>query len=150
MTPDAAFMLTPMGNQDMPGSQRDNMRREVKLEMLAVLMNADQPGTTFTVTGAEKVGDVQAKIVEVHTDAGNLKWWIDPATGRVLRKASTARTPAGPAEAVTDYSEWKSFGGLMLPTRFTTTRNGEPFSSGELKTIEINGNVDMTMFEKKP
>jgi len=149
MTPDAAFMMTPMGNQEMPASQRDNTRREVKLEMLSLLMNADQPGTTFTATGTEKVGDIQAKIVEVHTDAGNLKWWIDPATGRVLRKASTARTPAGPAEAVTEYSEWKSFGGLMLPTRFTTTRNGEPFSSGEVKMVEINPSVDMTMFEKK-
>jgi len=78
-----------------------------------------------------------------------MKWWIDPSTGRVLRKASTVRTPAGPAEAVTDYVEWKTFGGLNLPVKFTTTRNGEPFGSGEVKTLEINPSVDLKMFEKK-
>lgn len=149
MTPDAAFMVSPMGSQDMPTAQRDNQRRDMRNETLSILMNADQPGYTFSAIGSEKVGDVDAKIVEIHTDAGTLKWWIDPATGRLLRKAATVRTPAGPAEAVTDYTEWKTFGGLNLPTRFTSTRNGEAFGNGEVKTIEVNPVIDPALFQKK-
>jgi len=149
MTPEASFMMSPMGSQDMPTAQRENMQRETRNDTLSILMNADKPGYTFSAVGSEKVGDVDAKVVEIHTDAGSLKWWIDPATGRLLRKASTVRTPAGPAEAVTDYSDWKMFGGLNLPTRFTSKRNGEAFGSGEVKTIEVNPVVDPAMFQKK-
>jgi len=149
MTPEASFMVTPMGTQEMPASQKENLRRELKTEILPLLMYADEPGHTFTALGSEKIGDIDARIVEIHAEGSTMKWWIDPATGRVLRKAATAQTPAGPAEAVTDYSDWKPFGGLMLPTRYTTTRNGEAFGNGEVKVIEINPVVDMKMFEKK-
>jgi len=149
MTPDASFVVTPMGTQEMQAGQRDNLRRELRLEILPLLMYADEPGRTYTATGSEKIGDVETRIVEVHADNATLKLWIDPATGRILRKASTIRTPQGPAEGVTEYSDWKSFGGLMFPTRYTTTRNGEPFGRGEVTKIEINPVIDPGMFVKK-
>jgi len=149
MAPEASFVMTPMGTQDMPGAQKDNMRRDLKLDILPVVMNADQPDYKFAAIGSEKIGAVDAKIVEISAAGSTLKWWIDPATGRVLRKESRSQTPQGPADVVTDYLEWKSFGGLMLPSKFTTTRNGEKFGNGEMKSAEINPTVDPAIFVKK-
>jgi zinc protease len=148
-TPDTAFMITPMGTQDMPGSQRENMRRELKTDLLPVLLSADQPSYTFTITGTEKIGDINAQIVEINADGAPLKWWVDPATGRILRKSSQARGAMGHGEAVTEYADWKSFGPLNLPTHFTTTHNGETVATSEVKMIEINPTIDPSMFAKK-
>ena len=145
-TPDASFMITPMGAQDMPGSQSTAMRSESRGDLLTVLKNVDKPGYTFTVTGTEKLGDVNAQVLEVGTGTSTFKWYVDPATGKLLRKVAQGRQ----GEAVTEYTEWKSFGGLNLPAAFTVTTGGEPSGGGKLTNIEINPTIDPALFQKPP
>jgi hypothetical protein len=109
-----------------------------------VLKNLDKPGYTFTVTGTEKVGDVNAQVLEVGTGTSTFKWYVDPATGKLLRKVSQGRQ----GEAVTEYTEWKTFGGLNLPVAFTITTGGQPSGGGKVTVMEINPTVDPKVFEK--
>ena len=60
-TPDGAFMASPMGSQDMPGSQRTAMRNESRADIIAILKNVDNPKYIFTVAGTEKAGTVDAQ-----------------------------------------------------------------------------------------
>jgi len=143
-TPEASFMLTPMGAQDMPGSQTTAMRSESRADLLTVLKNLDKPGYTFTVTGTEKVGDVNAQVLEVGTGTSTFKWYVDPATGKLLRKVSQGRQ----GETTTEYTEWKSFGGLNLPVAFTTSVGGQPSGGGKMTTVEINPTIDPAVFQK--
>jgi len=143
-TPEASFMLTPMGAQDMPGSQTTTMRSESRADLLTVLKNVDKPGYTFTVTGTEKVGDVNAQVLEVGTGTSTFKWYVDPATGKLLRKVSQGRQ----GETTTEYTEWKSFGGLNLPVAFTTSVGGQPSGGGKMTTVEINPTIDPAVFQK--
>jgi hypothetical protein len=144
MTPDAAYMMSPMGSQDMPGSQRDSMRNEARADIISVLKNIDNPKYTFNIAGAEKVGSVDAQVLAVNADGSALKWDVDPSTGKILRKV--AQSPRG--EAVTEYTEWKTVAGITVPAAFTTSTNGQPSGSGKLTTLEINPTVDPKMFEK--
>jgi outer membrane lipoprotein-sorting protein len=143
-TPEASFMLTPMGAQDMPGSQVTAMRSESRGDLLTVLKNIDKPGYTFNVTGSEKIGDVNAQILEIGTGASTVKWYVDPASGKLLRRVS--QSPRG--EAVTDFTEWKSFGGVNLPVAYTIKTNGEQSGGGKVTNIEINPTVDPKAFQK--
>lgn len=143
-TPDAAFMITPMGTQDMPGSQRQAMKSQHRTDLINVLKNVDNPAYTFNLGGTEKIGDVNAQILEVNAEGSTFKWYVDPRSGRILRKVSQG--PRG--EEVTDYTEWKSFGGLNLPVGFTLTSGGQPGGGGKLINIEINPTVDPKGFEK--
>lgn len=144
VTPDVAYMASPMGTQDAPASQRDAMRNEMKSELLSVLKNVENPAYTFTVTGTEKVGDVNAQVLEISTGVGTAKWYVDPATGRILRRSSQGRM----GEQVTEFTEWKTFGGLNLPTAMTIMANGEKIGGGQVKSIEINPTIDPTIFNK--
>jgi hypothetical protein len=137
-------MISPQGTQDMPGSQSAAMRSESRGDLLTVLKNIDKPGYTFTAAGTEKVGDVNAQVLEVGTGTSTMKWYVDPASGKLLRKV--AQSPRG--EAVTDYTEWKSFGGLNLPVAYTVTTNGEQSGGGKVTVIEINPTIDPKMFQK--
>ncbi|HEX3580660.1 MAG TPA: pitrilysin family protein [Thermoanaerobaculia bacterium] len=138
ITPSAAFMNTPMGMQDMPASAR----AEAKFDLLTILKSPEK--YTFAAVGSEKVGDVNATIVTATLDGASTKWYVEPATGRILRTArNTAR-----GEVVADYADWKPFGGINLPTSLTLSINGEKQGSATVKTVEVNPTVDPKIFQK--
>jgi zinc protease len=143
-TSQAGFMIAPGGSQDLPGSRRDEMLRDIRRELHWVVRDSDKPGHTFTMTGTEKVGDINAQILEIGLDGTSTKWWVDPATGRVLRKLQSGAQ----GEVTTEYSEWKDFGGLKVPTKYVAKRNGEEVASGDVKSMEINPAIDPKIFEK--
>jgi hypothetical protein len=147
MTPEASFMVLPgMGTRDVPASQRDAARAEARQEMLTILKNPDK--YTFAVTGTEKVGGVDAKVLEISSDGDSVKWYVDPATGKVLRKVSRGRGPMAQGDQITDFTAWGTFGGITVPTAFTLTANGEQVGSGQVKSVEINPTIDPKIFEK--
>lgn len=147
VTPDAAFMLSPMGSQDIPGSQRDAMLSDAKTEYLAILKNLGNPQYTFVAAGTEKIGDVDAQIVEINAGGSRTKWYLDPATGRLLRSVTRSGGPM-PGDVATEFSAWRNFGPLNLPTASTMTRDGQPMASVTLTNIEVNPVVDANAFVK--
>src|SRR5438132_5355063 len=85
-TSEGAFMITPNGTQDLPASQRAGMQNESRQDLLTVLKNPEN--YTFNVTGSEKIGDIDAQVLEINAGVSTFKWYIDPATGRILRKVA--------------------------------------------------------------
>jgi len=134
VSPEASFMLTPAGPQDIPGSQRDAQASQIKQEFLAVLKNADNPKYAFTASGNK---------LTIDADGAASTWEIDPS-GKVLRATRQGRQ----GEEVTEYSEWKNFGGLMLPAAFTVTANGQKMASGTVKSIDLNPKIEANAFAK--
>ncbi len=144
ITPAASFMTGPMGTQDLPASQRDNMRTEHKFELLSVLKNIESPAYAFGIAGTEKAGDLSAQVLTITTDGTTVKWFVDPGSGKLLRVVRSGRM----GEQSTDYTSWKKAGDLNVPAAFTITTNGQKSGSGELKTIEVNPPLDAKLFEK--
>ena len=147
LTPDAAFMsMGGMGVRDVPASQRDAMRGESKQDMLTILKYPER--YTFAVTGTEKVGDVQAQVLNVSIDGDSARWLVDPATGRILQKITAARGPMAQGEQITEYSEWKNFEGVMFPTRSRSVVNGEEVGTAQTTTVDVNPTIEPGAFEK--
>ncbi len=144
-TPDTAFVITPMGTQDLPQSQRDALKGDGKTEVLSILRNVDKPGYTFTMTGSEKVDAIDAQVLAITADGTDVKWWVDPATGRLLRRAAKGRQGE---QVTTTLSDWKTFGGLNFATTFISTANGEQVASGKVTNVEVNSAIDPKVFEK--
>ena len=59
----------------------------------------------------------------------------------------TIHSGAGGTE-VTEYSDWKPFGTLTLPTTFSIMVNGEKNARGTVKSAEVNPTIDANAFEK--
>ena len=144
---DAAFMLTPMGPRDMPGSQRDMQLAEMKGETIYVLKNIDNPKYTFTAGATETIGGVQARALAVNADGTSSTWWVDPATGRILRKVGQARGPM-PGEQITEYVEWRDVNGVKIPATTTITRGGEKVGEMHVTNAEMNPAIDPKAWEK--
>ncbi|HLJ75461.1 MAG TPA: pitrilysin family protein [Thermoanaerobaculia bacterium] len=138
-TPSATFMNGPMGVRDVPDSQKQSLRNQTKQDLLSVLKNADNPAYTFNIAGSER----GAQIVQVNADGAMFKWYVDPATGRVIKKV--AQGPMG--EQTLEFADWKAFNGINLPTSLTITGGQSP-GTGKMTTIEINPTLDAKLFEK--
>jgi zinc protease len=147
-SPAASFMTSPMGSQDMPASQTEEALNEIKRSPFVVAQHADDPKYTFSAGGSEKVGEVEAKILDVNADGAEVRWFVDPQSGRILRASWKSMGPAGPGDMVVEYADWKPVAGFTLPFKQTRTRSGEKEATVEIKDVEINPSVDPKIFEK--
>jgi zinc protease len=147
-SPTASFMASPMGSQDMPSSQRDEALTEIKRLPLFVAQHAEDPKFAFSAGASEKIGEVEAKILDVNADGAEVRWFVDPQSGRILRAAWKSVGPAGPGETIVEYADWKSVAGFTLPFKVTRTLDGAKQATVEVKDVEINPSVDPKLFEK--
>jgi zinc protease len=147
VTPETAFAILPgMGTRDMPASQRDDVKSQGRQDLITMLKYPER--YTFTVAGTEKVNNVDGQILQVGIEGETARWVIDAATGKPLRKIAKGRGPMAQGDQVTDFTDFKTFGGITFPTAFTTTSNGQTVGSGKLTTVEVNPAVDSKAFEK--
>jgi zinc protease len=135
VTPAAAFVITPMGTQDLPGSQRDEALGDIRGEVLNILRNVGNPKYTFAANGNE---------LTINADGTTVRWVVDPATGRVLR--TIRNTSRG--ETTTEYADWKRFGPIQMATSGTMTTGGQTSGDMKVSNIEVNPTIDANAFNK--
>jgi zinc protease len=147
--PNAGFMsMANMGTQSMPPAQKTEMLAQLHHDFIYVAAHAEDPAFTFTAAGTEKIGDVDAAILDIGGAIPWLRWYIDPKTGYILREKYKGATPAGPFDGETDLSDWRTADGVTQPYMHKNKRNGQESSVVEYKKIEINPAVDGKQFEK--
>jgi hypothetical protein len=144
-------METPMGSREVPASQRESVLRELKRDHFFVVQHADDAGFSFSSAGSETLGGVEAQILDVNADGAEVRWWIDPATGHILRASSrTLGMGGGPTLQVVDYSDFRPVAGVVAPFKQTITRDGQEAGSAELAELEVNPAVDDELFSPPP
>jgi zinc protease len=147
ITPAAAFVSMGGRSQDLPPSQRDAQLEGLKHDFINVLQHSGDPKYTLTAAGKEKLGEVEATVVDVQADGVSARWWIAP-DGRLLQEQFTETGQNGPQNMLVKYSEWKPFGGLQYPTHWELASDGAPLATVTLESMEVNPAVDPKLFEK--
>jgi zinc protease len=148
-SPGDSFMsMGAMGVRPMPEIQKKDSLNSLQREIWYVAQHADDPQFTFTAAGGEKVGAVQASILDIHEGPQQVRWYVDPASGHVLRAEFQANTQQGPATNVVDQSDWKTVDGITLPFHQEVTSNGKPAASVTVTDLQLNPTVNPKLFEK--
>jgi hypothetical protein len=115
-TPDAAFMsMAGMGTRSMPPEQKNEMLAQMHHDLVYVAQHADDPAFTFTAAGTEKIGDVDAAILDIGGAIPWVRWYIDPKTGYILREKYKAMGQSGSFEGETNLADWRTVDGLTMP-----------------------------------
>jgi zinc protease len=146
--PGGAFVVTPMGTQDLPGSMRDEMVKQLQRQPVFLAQKAGDPKLTATLAGREKVGEVETEVLDLNCEKVDVRWFIDPATGRLLRSSHSGVGREGPVTSVVDYSDFRSVEGVTFPFVQEGTQNGEKAQSTRAEEIKINTGADPKLFEK--
>ncbi len=148
-SPGDSFMsLGPMGVRPMPASQKEDALNNLQREIWFIAQHENDPQYTFTAEGQQKVGEIEAAILDVHAGPQQLRWYVDPKTGHIVRAEFQGSSPQGPATQVVDLSDWKTVDGLTMPFHSEISSNGAPTATATLKSVEVNPAVDPKLFEK--
>jgi zinc protease len=148
-SPDAAFMsMAGMGTRSMPPDQTNEMLAQMHHDLVYVAQHVDDPTFTFTAAGTEKIGDVDAAILDIGGAIPWVRWYIDPKTGYILREQYKALGQSGPFDGETNLSDWRTVDGLTMPYQHENKQNGQQTSTAEFKKIELNPTVDPKLFVK--
>jgi zinc protease len=148
-SPDAAFMsMAGMGSRSMPPAQKTEMLSQLQHDLVYVAQHTDDPSFTFTAAATEKIGDVDAAILDIGGAIPWVRWYIDPKTGYVLREKYKAMGQSGPFEGETNLADWRAADGLTVPYKHQNKQNGKETSNAEVKKIELNPTLDPKLFAK--
>ena len=151
VTPDAAFMAVPgQGMRDFPASQKAETMEQIKRDPIFIASHAKDPNVFFHAGGTEKVGNIDARIVDVNAAGTAIRWFVDPQTGHILKEIYPTLSQGGPVQGETDMDNWKPISGLTLPLMRRNKQNGQDSSSSEYTALEINPAIDPKLFEKPP
>jgi hypothetical protein len=148
VSPQASYDSGPMGTRDMPASQKETALRELRTNPLAIAQRAEDPALVVRDAGSETIGEVEARILELSVEGADVRWFVDPASGTLLRTTSRTMGPAGPAEQAIDYSDWRTVDGVAFAFKRVIKRDGEDAGSIELTEVKLNPEVDPKLFEK--
>jgi zinc protease len=149
VTPDTAFMaMAGAGVRDFPASQKADTLEQIKHDPIFIASHWKDPNMFFHAAGTEKVGDVNARIVDVSSAGASVRWFVDPKTGRILKQTYKTLSQGQPAQGETDFDDWKPVNGLNLPFVRRNKQNGQDSSTTEYTSFEFNPTVDPKLFEK--
>jgi hypothetical protein len=147
-TSTGAFIVGPNAVQDLPAGMKDELLKQVRRVPLFVAQKADDPKLVVAAAGTEKIGEVQARILDVAYDGASVRWFLDPTTFRILRSTHTAEGPQGEAKIVSDYSDYKPVEGFPVAFHLEVSTNGEKDQVLALEECKINPGVEAKLFEK--
>jgi len=148
VTPDSAFASSGMGTQAMPAERKAEALEQIKRDPIFIASHWNDPGFVFQANGTEKIGDVEARIVDVNAGGAAIRWYVDPKTGQILRETYKTLSQQGPVQGETQMENWKTVDGITIPMLRRNKQNGQDSSSAEYSEIEFNPSVDEKMFEK--
>lgn len=148
VTPTAAFQAGQGMVEDLPPSARSDAQQTVKRDIYNVAQHADDSAYSFTANGTEKVGDVNAAILDIGGGGTQVRWFVDPASGQLLRTSSNALGPSGPTTRIADLTGWKSVDGINFYMQRTITENGKVVVKDSIKQWIVNPEVNPSIFAK--
>lgn len=147
-TPSGAFIVGPNAVQDLPPAMQQELLRQVRRVPLLVAQMAADPKVTAAAAGTEKVGDVDALVLDVNADGAAARWFLDPKTYRILRTSHTSAGPQGDASIVSDYSDYKTVDGFPVAFHLEVATNGEKDQVLALEECKFNSGVEAKLFDK--
>jgi outer membrane lipoprotein-sorting protein len=151
VTPNEAFAALPGGNvQNLPESQKAETLEQIKRDPVFIGSHLKDPNVFFHASGTEKVGDIEARIVDVNASGAAIRWFVDPQSGRILKETYGTLSQGRPVQGETDMDNWKPIAGLILPLTRHNKQNGQETSTAEIKALELNPTVDAKLFTKPP
>lgn len=143
--PDGSFFEVNGKRQPLSEPAKVETAKSIKMGIIYVAQHANDPKYTFTINGAEKIGDIQTAILEIATENIQTRWNIDPATGRIIRVTRMVAGVSGtPMLTAFEYADWRTINGIIVP--FKIMQNGVPLE--EIKSYEINPVIAAGLFDR--
>jgi zinc protease len=149
VTPAAAFVESGgQVVQELPPSRREDSMAQIHRDLIYIGQHVSDPAFTFAASGNEKSGDVNTAIVDVSGPGVDMRWFVDPQSGKIIRETYQSMGRSGPENSETAFSDWRPVNGLNIPFHRANKQNGQDSNTTQFTSFELNPQVDPKIFEK--
>ncbi len=148
VTPTLGVMSAGGKVNELPATQKNETSEQIRRDIIFLAQHADDPAFIFAAAGTEKIGNVDAAIVDINGAGIVMRWHVDPSSGRVLRETYTGMGQSGPFHGETDLSDWTTTDGITLPVMHKNKQDGKDSSEVKTTFIQFNPAIDPKLFAK--
>lgn len=135
---------------DLPESQLEITKNQLKQQDPARACHFDEEGLTFELVGKEKVNDKVCYNIQMKDKDGNASnIYLEQNTLETQRVASQQPDMNGEMknfEMV--FSEWGTYSGFRLPKKIEIFMDGESIGTMENTVVKVNESIDDSVFKK--
>lgn len=144
------WMKTAQGVQDLPGSQREDLIKEMAGNMFSVLQNFEKPDYAVQFFKEEKAEGKTSNVVIVKHAPSNttMRFFIDAQTNLIVKKIARGRTRQGPADVEEQFSDYRDVNGVKMPFKTTNFADGKKQIETVVSSATINSGIKPEVFKK--
>ncbi len=143
------LQVSQMGNVETftEGSQVDAIKEQATV---SAQYDYISNGSTIELLGAETIDGMSCYKLSITKPSGNRVTEFYTVDGSLLiRTVGTAPGPAGDVAITTDLMDYKDYDGLFMPSVIKTAGMMPTPIEMKVESVEINSDIDMSMFEIK-
>lgn len=146
----SAWMKTGQGVQDLSGSQKEELQKQITENMYSILGSFDSPSYTVQYLKDDAVDGKTAHVIVVRTTGTNssVKLYIDAKTAMIVKKVSRRRMQGGPTDVEESYSDYRAVNGVQVPYKTVGYAEGKKVSETTVKEISVNAGVKEELFKR--
>lgn len=145
-----AWASTPQGTRELPASQTGELAGTFFRDTFSLLQNIDNPAYTVQALGPAEVEGKPVEGVAISDDARKLqvKLFIDPKTGLLVKKVYTGAMMGAPGEIEEIHSDYRDVGGLKLSHKVVLNRDGKKVGEVSVSEFKLNPGLEEAAFKK--
>jgi hypothetical protein len=145
----AGWLVTPQGAMDLPSDMNNEALRGIALTAGIGIYRELKAGTLKAeFQGPADFDDRKAQLVEWVSPSGKVKLYFDAVSTLLIGARFRALTMQGAVEEERRWSDFRAVDGVQFPHKWTTLRDGQPYSSQTVKEVKINPSLDAAIFAK--
>lgn len=139
------WIVSPQGEMELTGKQLEGMKIQAQTNFYEHYkeMGADAKIVGTKTIDGKKCYEVQFTLA----DSSEFSQYFSADDFLKVRDSKTLDTPRGPIDQITDYSDYKDFNGLLVPTRVVQSVMGQAIEL-KLDKFSVNTGVEDSLFVK--
>ncbi len=145
-----AWMTAPWTGNAKPQIMNEDAAKDIKIksDFDGVLYNCKDKKHIAELIGKESINNIEVYKIKLTLKEGGTEYYYIDTQYFILQKKTIIRISKGKEiEVASIYSDYRDIGGIKFPFISENFMDGQPYSTIQYDTIELNKTVNETIFK---
>ena len=145
---ESAFMDSPMGSQPLPPEMVVSLKDSTFRDVIPLLQNLTNNDIPIQYSGTEELDENVVSVLLLTQPSGeSLKIYVSNETNLILKYAFQETEMGTSMDKETIFSDYRDVDGIQIAFNVIQHVNGELYTESRLTSVEINSELDESLFE---
>jgi len=145
---ESGFMVSPMGNQPLPPEMSASLKDAAFRDTIPLLQYLTDNDIPIQFSGSEEVEGKPASVLLITQPSGeSLKIYVSDETHLILKYAFRETEMGTTMEKEIIFLDYRDVDGIQIAFNMIQNVNGELYTNSTLTKVEINSELDESLFE---